>query len=959
MSVPVAQRAVGRLAPAAVLLAWLAIPQFPAAGEEPLAVTAWFTDAPVEKGVRAPKPADAPPEAPGSVGKGVLLTKPVAVPNPLLRQERGYVSFRIQPRWNGNDGKRHRILRIGDPERNGLLVEKAASGMLRYVMASPKKSTAARADVSGWKAGQWHHVVVVWMDMRGNGKPMGLPLWIDKVAVDGPIAGGNQFLNPKAMADPHVWIGDATSDAVMDELILRNRWDVEQPNRSQIAQVYRDYFRSAPYTGIVIDPNSGYAPADRRVVVGHDKQFTLMGRWGDKLERMTDFTVRYSPWSEFDAKSLITWSTSDEKIAVVDPVDPPLPRHQVAWDKDGLVTGKSVGKCKLTARFRDLKAVYDLEVIPIEQPDLDLAWVEQLPRYSRHRAKDRPEPGEKMRSVAHVMNFGYKPVPAGAEVRFELIPDANRNFRLDPKEKPIHVERRVIAKALAPRAEEKLTFLWTWTADPVWVRVTVDGDNKIAELCEANNRRCDLNIARPLRWGYFQSDIDTCHTGRKINLVGSFSFFDYTQASAYRLELIVREAIWPTTSPHGIEDSFRTDNMYEFKPGRKHGDEPFVQDEAYYDGGWRLYGPSLIRYQDSGLVHEMGHGCLNLADLYGHPVHHWGVLLKDEKGKYYGRGELMPCVNDADVVTLTSAICTPCGVGHQPLMVSNHFWLHPAHAGQVQWFRGYRGDRFWGVQGRLLATRHHVLEVLDIEDKPLPGAAVYVYHVAQTHAQSAATKYFYDRPKFIGNTDEDGRYLMERTDKDWDDPMTDEVEGSIVTWNPFGGAKNDTAFTPNVWTVDGLLLIKIVHGGQTEFRWMPMTELNEAFFRGQRIRGVYKIRTSLPPAPGVTKIVRRKIPDAIRKRNLQPVAVAAPKTLTVRCGQAFTVDASKSRDPEGQPLVYRWRRVKGHWVEPNFSTDAILKCKAQKEPGEVEYSLYVIDGLRASEPVIVKIKVEK
>lgn len=935
------------------------VPQLCAAQSEPAAVRAWFTQSEIKDSVQSAKPADAVPDAPGTYGRGVLLTKPVPVDDPLLGQKNGYISFWIKPNWNGNDGKTHKILRIGDPKTNGLLVEKAATGMLRYVMASPKKSTAARTDVSGWKAGEWHHVVAVWMDMYGNGKPTGLPLWIDKVAVDGPAPSGCQFLDPMTMADKRVWIGDPTSDAVMDELIFRNQWNTEQPNRSQIAQVYSDYFRSAPCTRIVIDSKSSDAPADARVIVGHDKQFTLRGEIGGRLERMTDFTVRYSPWSEFDAKSLIKWSTTDEKIAVVDPVDPPLPRDQVAWNKNGLVTGKSVGKCKLMAQFRDMKAVYNLEVIPIEQPDLDLAWVEQLPRFGRDRAKDKPEPGDRMQSVAHVFNFGYEPAPAGAVVRFELIPDSNHNYRLDPGEKPIKAEEKVISRALAPKDEEKVSFSWVFASDPLWVRVTVDPGNKIGELCEANNQRCDLSTARPLHWGYYADDINACYDERKINLVGSFSYFDYGQALEYRLERIVREAVWPTTSPYGILDSYRTDNFQEFTRGKDYRDEQFEADQPYYDGGWLFDGHSNIMWQDSGMIHELGHGCLSLPDLYGYPVHDWAVLLKDDNGKYYADGELMPLVNDAGVVTLTSAICTQCGVGLQPLMVSNHFWLNPAHAGQVNWYRGFRGQRLWWGEGRLIPSKQHTFEVYDIEDRPLTGAAVYVYHVAQANCQSAATKYFYDRPKFSGNTNEDGRYTFpEQTDRTWDDPETDEVEGNIVVWNPFGGAKTDTAFTPNVWTVTGLLLIKIVSGDQTEFRWMPITEFNEAFFSGQRVHGIYKIRTSLHASPGVTKVVRPVVPDAISKVNKKPVAVP-PAELTVKCGQEFTIDGSQSHDPEGQPLIYRWRRTAGGGTDPYFSTEPVWKGKAQNEPGEVEFQFYVIDGLRVSEPVYVKIKVEK
>lgn len=911
---------------------------------EPAAITAWFTQASLENSQQIAKPADALPDAPGSVGSGVLLTKAVPVDNPLLEQKNGLISFWIQAKWDGNDGKAHRILRIGDPERNGLLLEKAATGMLRYVMASPKKITAARADVSYWKAGEWHQVAIAWMDREG--KPLGLPLWIDKVAAAGPIAGGNEFLNPEKMDDKRVWIGDSTSEAVMDELVMRNRFDTERPP-GQLAQVYRDYFRGAPYTKIEIDPEPCLVPADRRVINGFQKQFGLKAGSGEKMERITDFAVRYGQWADFDAKPLIRWQTSDQRIASV--------------DENGMATGKSLGKCKLTAEFRGMRASYDVQVIQVEQPDLDLIYVERLPRYPFGRVKNDPAPGERVKSVAHIINFGYVPVPAGTVVRFELIPDANRNFRLDANERATQVQEKELDKPLAPRDEQKVTFYWKWTDEPNWVRVTLDPDNEVGELCEANNQCCELNTARPLHFAYNPKTMEDCYKEKKINHVGSFSYYDWINAQKLRFDVMIRESVWPTTSPDGIRDAYRTDNYYALGLGNWE-DEPYVVNDKYYDGGFPVNEPVNLMAIDAAILHEFGHTCAALPDLYGYPVDPSNVFLKDEKGEYYAGGELLPKILWG-VLPFSSANNVPCGVGYPSLMDSCHLWVHPAQAGQVQYFAGYRGDRFWGEPGRLIPSREHYLQVFDVNDKPLVGAAIYVYQVTQTDARNAGTKYFADRPKFIGNTDEDGRFLMApgTTDEGWDDPDTDVVEGAWPVWNPFGRAKTttgappDVAFTPNVWCVEGLDLIKIVSRVQVEFAWLSLTDLNEAFFSGHKVRGVYPVRTSLLPSPEETPIVRQEMPDAIKKTNLKPVAVADAE-MTVKCGQEFTIDGSKSYDPEGQPLVYRWL-VNGRAVAPDSSAEPVYKGTAGKEPVEVEITFYVIDGLRVSEPLWIKVHV--
>ncbi|MFQ5805623.1 MAG: hypothetical protein ACE5I3_04145 [Phycisphaerae bacterium] len=263
----------------------------------------------------------------------------------------------------------------------------------------------------------------------------------------------------------------------------------------------------------------------------------------------------------------------------------------------------------------------------------------------------------------------------------------------------------------------------------------------------------------------------------------------------------------------------------------------------------------------------------------------------------------------------------------------------------------------------MIPFREHILQIFDVEDKPLSGAAVYVYHAAQTKSNDAGAKYFVDRPKFVGHTDEEGCFRFpNKTDKDWDDPETDVVEGEHPVWNPFGGAVRkkdwpffDVAFTPNVWRVEGLLLLKIVSGDQTELAWLCLTDVNEAFFRGEKVRGVYPVRTSLQPAPEKTLLVRPEIPDAIRETNLLPVAMTNEE-LTVKVGETFKLDGSRSEDPEGQPLVHRWRaRTRG--IQPRHSGEPVVEVVAPEKPGKYEYVFYVIDGLRASKSIKVTINV--
>ena len=50
------------------------------------------------------------------------------------------------------------------------------------------------------------------------------------------------------------------------------------------------------------------------------------------------------------------------------------------------------------------------------------------------------------------------------------------------------------------------------------------------DWCEANNRKCSLNTARPMPWGYTPDVLKQLHDEKTITVVGSFSSFDWIGA---------------------------------------------------------------------------------------------------------------------------------------------------------------------------------------------------------------------------------------------------------------------------------------------------------------------------------------------------------------------------------------------------------------------------------------------
>jgi hypothetical protein len=871
------------------------------------------------------------PVARGTVGAGTDAGKPVVLSGLNLNPVEGMIEAWIKPNWPGNDGRKHTLWSTDTASGRQLLLEKSELGILRAVIRTPEGLTVSRADVSGWRPGVWHHVAVGWTSH--NGMNVGLPLWIDLVAVDGQITTHGVF---NASATPTRL---TLCEAVFDELIVRPNLNAEGAY-GMVACIYRDYFRTAPFTAMAIDHEPTRVPSDSRVVAGFEKQFGLAGNNQGVWQPTVENVVRYSQWAYFDARRLIKWSTSNPAIARVNDL--------------GAVKGLQPGQCVLRATFHGITASYPLTVISPDKPDLDAIGIELLPKYPADALKNRLVAGEAVTARVRVGNFGLRRLDAGATIRFSLIPRRSNDYRSAPSGKPERTFEQTLP-ALDPGQETVVEFKWPYPAHSTWMKVQLDPDGKVDELCKANNTIEELTDARPIHMGFNPKYSQEAFEKRQLNHVGSFSYYDWIRGEKLRMDGMLRDAVSPTTGPNGVEEAYRIDKYTPLELG-KWDDEPFNKESGLFDGGYPVNEKVDLAAIDCAIIHELGHTVLSQPDLYGYGTSARNVFITDDEGKPVAGTPLLPVVSGDSNLPSPPATNVPCGVGYPSLMDGCQLWLPPSMAGHIMYYRGYRPDRFWGTQGRLIPTRANWLLVTDAYDHPLKNAAVYVYHVTQAPVEDSGAKYFSDRPKFIGQTDGEGRYVFPtETDQDWSDPNTDQVEGSKAVWNPFGTATTDTAFTPNVWDVEGLLLIRVVSGKQSEYRFMDLTQFNAEFLSGHTVCGTYNLRTSLEPSDIPTPIVRKPVPEAIRKINKAPVAVA-PTEMTVKCGVDFVIDGSKSYDPEGQPLIYRWNVGEG-WLRGSLSQASMLTLKAPPEPTDLTYKFWVIDGIRCSQPLLIKVKV--
>ncbi|HOP81506.1 MAG TPA: CARDB domain-containing protein, partial [Armatimonadota bacterium] len=354
-----------------------------------------------------------------------------------------------------------------------------------------------------------------------------------------------------------------------------------------------------------------------------EKQFGLWAKRKDgDWERITNFDVRYHQWSDFDAKPFISWTTSDSSVATVNN-DPLAPRR-------GLVTGKALGDCTLTAAFRGMTAVYPIKVITWDQPDLDLMYVERFPKFSFDgtkmwprdgsfldtlpaNGKRWPDEGETVTSVVHYGNFGFQPAPA-SKIKFELVSDDNENFVLDDAD-TVKFSTVIETEPLAPGETAEKDVNWTWPKKSqgehqVFVRVTIDPDETLDEVCEANNQRCELNTGHAFMWRYDAELFEDYYSNKRINHIGSFSLFDWSNAQVDRLSNLLHETVLPTTSSVGIKDSIRVDNYFPQTCDRWDDEPDIWTRELFCDDWYGEYEPenhSPLDF-DPAVDHELTHG---------------------------------------------------------------------------------------------------------------------------------------------------------------------------------------------------------------------------------------------------------------------------------------------------------------------------------------------------------------
>lgn len=522
-------------------------------------------------------------------------------------------------------------------------------------------------------------------------------------------------------------------------------------------------------------------------------------------------------------------------------------------------------------------------------PDLDAAFIMQLPRYDYDAPKNTHAPGDSVSFVAHVANRGNQ--PTGSFTYRWYIDDSLALEGANP--------------SLDPAGTTELTLTWSWQSGPHTVRIELDPGNSIAEVSEQNNAVEDQTNALAVGLWVEQSVYDWFNANQVTLGLGSVSWDDWAQRQMQVWNQMFADAITPLT-PQGVIDRVRLDRVTVVPDGSlpscatnfpAPGDRTidlqwgFPSELVGVPSGHRcgelnyyfIHPESqIIEYS---LMHELSHARY-LIDLYGLNVYVNTARLTDDVSSTASvlnvdrnvqddrnfplpvylnvGGELILCQSKA------GSAFTDCSRGEEgttarshsagqavnlavvrlqdgqgnlvqgstqlPLMSSHHLYYNRYPDDLMSGGRHYRQhsafawNRIAGQRpvcgnynppcniGEYLddIPEHNIIEVRNRVGVPVAGARVEVYQASPLPLWYG--RYFDSHPDIVGFTGPDGQVDL----------------GAF----PFG---DGDAIVHEFGFSNALILLRVTAGEESVYRFLEVTEANEAYWSGHEDSATYVI----------------------------------------------------------------------------------------------------------------------
>ncbi len=462
--------------------------------------------------------------------------------------------------------------------------------------------------------------------------------------------------------------------------------------------------------------------------------------------------------------------------------------------------------------------------VSAQTPDLDVRFIERLPRYDYNAAKNTPAAGDPVTFQAHVRLLGSVPV-ASAGYRWQI--------------DGATVSTGTIS-GLSPGEDRVVSQPWTWQTGPHTVRFTVDPDGLVPERSEQNNSIEDRTDGIIVGFWVEQSVYDYfAQYQPQLPGIGSGSWDDWAQRQMRFWNQFSAQAIYPTT-PNGVIDRVRIDKIV-IVPDRAlplNGglatNNPDLSDRtvdmmwgfpaSLLPGGMYSNHTSTAMsnpfYYEGSLLHELGHARY-LIDTYGFDVHntssHHSVQIY-EGSTYVAGSSYMPFIAFGEVLHYNTYGKMMSG-GHDQGWSEYDAGALNLIAGKRAKCGNYNAPCNIGVYINDLPQRNH-LRITDANGAPRRAASVRVYQAVSGPGWYGKT--IDNTPDLFFTTDADGYAHLPR--------------------NPF---TSDT-IRHTYGVANGIMVLRIEHSGQIWYRFQEVTDFNIQFWRGNTQDAYYTLALSGP-----------------------------------------------------------------------------------------------------------------
>ena len=498
--------------------------------------------------------------------------------------------------------------------------------------------------------------------------------------------------------------------------------------------------------------------------------------------------------------------------------------------------------------------------------DLNVTFISRTPRYLRYHddgvhsyerkryrddnpgimkypvnkdTKKWPDKGELMTYTAHIKNSGFDTYSGAVDwvwtYNGKVIAKGTDQVTLKPEEEITKAIKLPWKGDMSDIRDEKLMF-------------EVDPYDKINEITKNNN--AEVKYVKARTWKYWVERSAYEYAKNFLTHYGSYSWEDY---------LKFHEQVWNETyldksryddlAPDGCLQRISLDDFEIVPDGKLGGGIHRYEDKPdfHFDGEWgsewvkgeALNNPDVVKnaqnfirftriFLEGSLLHECAHQVLGAFDIY------WSNIEPSDPNNPNGKCK----VKDGGEYYITrGSMYGYAGLMGGASTQQNEHYCEGNGLFELHSVMGFNSDLpyrngFYG-EWQYDLPRQVFVRLLAADGSPIPEAKVKIWQFSATQ--------IVDKNVVAEGLKADANGILKLPDQDSgeESDYTVATGHTMLKKNPFGRIE--------VVGTNTVLLLKIEGFGQKDYRFIKIVDLNEEYWRGNRDKCIFDVRTQITP----------------------------------------------------------------------------------------------------------------